>query len=167
MTKLIDELRRIEAGLRREGLRGHVYILPSGNTIMFATTTGKAHGTVRNIGPLPLVNRVEDVRGNRDMDTWTAALRDAATEGLPVPQTIWNTPHLVITGATPKHAIAMVFEHPRMYSRERLRELAAAAGISSGTELADAYRKATGRRLPDESMEHFERTVGTRSGKDG
>ena len=81
----LNELRRIEAGLRREGFRGHVYMLPSGAAIIFATTTSAAHGTVHNVGPRPLVNRIEDVRGDRDTETWLKTLRENETARLPIP----------------------------------------------------------------------------------
>ena len=163
----LNELRRIEAGLRREGFRGHVYMLPSGAAIIFATTTSAAHGTVHNVGPRPLVNRIEDVRGDRDTETWLKTLRENETARLPIPQTIWNTPHLVITGATPKHALAMVFQHPHMYKTSRVRELAAEAGVETVEDLERIYRTATGAELPARSAEHFRSLAEQRDPKTG
>ena len=78
----LNELRRIEAGLRREGFRGHVYMLPSGAAIIFATTTSAAHGTVHNVGTTaarePHRRRTRGPR-HRDVAEDTAGERDGQT----------------------------------------------------------------------------------------
>ena len=155
--KTVEQLREVEAGLRREGFRGHVYLLPSGKSIMFATTTNAAHGTVHNVGPLPLINRIEDARGDRDAEGWLEHLDEDETVKPPVPQTIWNTPHLVITGSTPKHALAMVYQHPHMYRGERVRELVRETGVETVEDLKRIYHQATGEDLPTRGAEHFRR----------
>ena len=157
-TKTISELRTLEALLRRDGFRGHVYLLPGGTTIMFATSTSAAHGIVRNLGPRPILNRVEDVRGTRDAEEWFNTLRSTGEE-VPIPQTIWNTRHLVITGVMPRHALAMIFEHPHMYQSERVGELAKETGVEQLSELRRIFTKATGNELTVEAEHYFTRMM--------
>ena len=72
----LTDLRRVQDKLQREGYRGHVYLTRSGQAIAFTTTAIRMHGMAENLGPLPLMNLIEDVRERRDSERWLEGLPD-------------------------------------------------------------------------------------------
>ena len=156
----LTDLRRVQDKLQREGYRGHVYLTRSGQAIAFTTTATRMHGMAENLGPLPLMNLIEDVRERRDTERWLEDLPESKPSNEPIPPTLWDTAHLVITGVTPKHALARAFDHPRMYGARGMRKLVKQTGIETAEELQKTYEKATGKELPARSARHFRTLTG-------
>lgn len=161
---ILETLQQVDNGLRRNGFRGHVYLLSGGEVLIFTTTSAAVHGGMHNIGPRPVIDQVQAVQGKTDVEAWFNSLRQAGPENLPAPRTVWNTRHLVITGVTPRHGLAWVAEHPHFYRKALLKKLIAETGITSGDEVARLFTRTTGRELPDRSRIYFKEEM---QGEDG
>ena len=161
---MIDEkarrtLEAVEAGLRREGLEGSVFLMPSGAVIAFTMTTTAAHQCRYNIGARPLRNQLRNALGNEkaELKSWFAALQ--ATAGVPKPASIWHRPHLVVSEAMAAERLVTVFEHPERMNATELAEIAEQIGIYSASDLERRFYQATRRRLAERAVKHYEDVV--------
>lgn len=154
-------LEQVDAGLRREGMEGSVFLMASGGVTAFASTTWRAHNCRCNIGRRPLLNRLRDALGDEhaDMEGWFARLATMRPAGLPRPATIWNTPHLVVTEAMSPYRLVTMFEHPDSWGPEQLREVAEQIGVYGMDDLERLMRRATNRELPEPARRHCARLL--------
>ena len=141
--------RALEARLRQQGLRGHIYLIDSQTSISFATT---ADGTSRrpqtNHGPDPIEAAWKEITGKGYQRPNVERLTKAAGADAPVPGAVWNTPHLVVTGVSAAHALVMAARHAADHGRETMHRLTKLAGASGMDEIAEWYKDAHVEDLP-------------------
>ena len=140
------QLGEIERRLERRGQRGHVYLPPAGPAIV--TTAERSEGRFAIIGPGPSRDAIRaSVGKNANLRRWAEGLQAETGAGGPVPPVLWNTVHLVVTGATASHALLIALHHASEYDEHELDELRAAAR-GDANELEQAFAEVTGSTLP-------------------
>ena len=95
-----------EEWLRREGLRGHVY-LTGNEPVWFATN---AHGHPKVIGPQPVAEAFrKNLPEGQKLLTWARALHKLLDpDDMRHAPTWWDTTNLVVTGTSPELGLAVI-----------------------------------------------------------
>ena len=158
---------RAERWLLREGLRGHVYLTNNG-PVWFATNI---HGHPRVTGPQPVARAfAENLPDNLDMAGWADKLHTAlTTEMHGQPAAWWDTPSLVITGATAELGLALAAGFADEIEPNRLQRLTWATLGRSVEGIDRLVRTVTGQPLSARMRTTVAAAVGQklRAGSDG
>ncbi len=103
---LLASFAELDDRLRRRKVRGHVYL--TGKTaVAFAVRTNDA-GEVEYLGAGTVEEAVTETRGGDAAGDWLTEVGETfgAADRRTVAPAVWNTPHLVVTGAGASHAAA-------------------------------------------------------------
>ena len=106
IEELLASFAELDDRLRRRKLRGHVYL--TGKTaVAFAVRTNDA-GEVEYLGAGTVEEAITETRGGDAAGDWLTEVGETfgAADRRTVAPAVWNTPHLVVTGAGASHAAA-------------------------------------------------------------
>lgn len=106
IEELLASFAELDARLRRRKLRGHVY-LTGKSTVAFAVRTNDA-GEVEYLGAGTVEEAITETRGIDAAGDWLTEVGETfgTADRRTVAPAVWNTPHLVVTGAGASHASA-------------------------------------------------------------
>ena len=145
-THLRDCLERLEAQMRGQELRGHIY-LTRRNVVEFATRQARSRNPLdRNIGPAPVRTALAGILGeSATPHSLLKALHDdhGPRGSAPAP-ILWNTPDLVVTGAMPSRALCAALKHRGQYEPGTITDLMDETGVDEA-QAATMFRKVTGK----------------------
>ena len=145
----VIRLAAAEEALKKNGLRGHVYMTRSA-VVWFATKADEANRGIRtSAGPGPLIDAIKRA-GESEAETtdWLESLAGDRTRRERTPaEAVWNSPYLVVTGTPARVALAGVLARPATVGPEKLRRLLQEAGTQSIETADKAHRRTAGRPM--------------------
>ena len=162
----VIRLAAAEEALKKNGLRGHVYMTRSA-VVWFATKADEANRGIRtSAGPGPLIDAIKRA-GESEAETtdWLESLAGDRTRRERTPaEAVWNSPYLVVTGTPAKVALAGVLARPATVGPEKLRRLLQEAGTQTSRRRTRRSAEQRGgpweRRRAQRSQQHWERHPG-------
>lgn len=109
IEELLASFAELDDGLRRRRVRGHIY-LTGKIAVAFAVRTNEA-GEVEYLGAGTVEEAITETQGIDAAGDWLTEVGETlgAADRRTVPPAVWNTPHLVVTGAGASHASAAKF----------------------------------------------------------
>ena len=152
-----------ERWLRKEGLRGHVYLTRNG-PVWFATNI---HGHPKVMGPQPVARAfAESIPPSRSLADWVLALHEAiSTDEYDRPRAWWSTPSLVITGASRGLALALAAGFADEIEPKRLERLTWSIDRRSVEGIDRLMRTVTGHPLSARMRPTIARAVARAGGQ--
>ena len=140
-TKMIDEL---AAELRGHGVRGHVYIVGR-RPVAFAVRRNRTTRRVENIGRDPATLEVaiaEIGKRHGAGPDWLDRLAASASadDATPAPP-LFDTPDLVVTGASASHALAACLEAANEVNAQDVVHLAERLGLTDPAEAVAIHQR--------------------------
>ena len=146
-TEPLYQLREVEARLKSEGYRGHVYVTPGGPVVL--TTAQRQRAASRMIGPQRTREAIRRAVGIKP-EEWAAGLVAGRRRSECPAPIVWNTVHLVVTGTSHTLALLTALQHANEHESGTLRTLEAGTGLTRDA-LTQAFEQATGATLPPEA----------------
>lgn len=149
-----EALRKLESLMRRNRRRAHILVVDQETTISFATGAERNGENTSNLGPEPVAEAWEEIRAAGGRPPTPAEL--GATGNGEIAGVTWNSRHLLVTGTSAAHALAMAARHSRKYRKAVMRHLASLAGCADGSAVNELQTVLFGEPLSNELIDELD-----------
>lgn len=142
--------------MRSQRRRAHILVVDDKTTISFATGAKRNGEHASNLGPKPVEEAWEEITaagGRRP----TAAELGGNGNGA-IAQVSWNSPHLLVTGTSAAHALAVAAREPARHGDETIRHLARLSGCRDANAVDDLQAVLFGEPLNAAVIESWRRS---------
>ena len=142
---IVGLLTELSEKLKDRGVRGHIYIIGGAAMVLGFRHDGTTHDVdarVKSDKEAVLAAAAEIAETHGLVPNW---LNDDAAVFIPDTadtraRTVFDTPHLVVTGASPQHVLAMKLEAARNTDREDIEALLETLGIERREQAVEIHR---------------------------
>ena len=143
---IVGLFHELSGKLRDRGVRGHVYIVGGAAMILGFRrdrTTHDVDARIENDKEAVLAAAADVARAHDLPENW---LNENATLFMPhapdsQARTVFNTPNLIVTGASPQHLLAMKLDAARDTDQSDIRTLLVTLGIQSREDAIEIHRR--------------------------
>lgn len=152
-----EALRQLESLMRRNRRRAHILVVDQETTISFATGAERNGENTSNLGPEPVAEAWKRIRAAGGRPPTPAEL--GAKGSGEIAGVTWNSRHLLVTGTSAAHALAMAARHSRKHGKAVVRHLASLAGCTDGSAVSELQAVLFGEPLSNDAIGELDRTL--------
>lgn len=143
--EIVGLLGELSEKLKSKGVRGHIYIVGGAAMVLGFRRDGTTHDVdarIKNDRETVLAAAAEIAETHGLWPNW---FNDDAAGFIPEKvdgraRTVFDTPHLVVTGASPEHVLAMKLEAARNTDRQDIEALVETLGIERREQAVEIHR---------------------------
>lgn len=156
-ARTAEALRQLESLMRGTRRRAHILVVDQKTTISFATGAESNGENTSNLGPEPVAEAWERIRAAGGRPPTPAEL--GAKGNGEIAGVTWNSRHLLVTGTSAAHALAMAARQSQQHGEAVMRHLASLAGCADGSAVSELQAVLFGEPLSGKAIDELDRAL--------